>query len=112
MSAETLFFITGSAFFLLSALILVVVVVYAIKIFSSIVAIQSEFKGALQDVRSKVTSFTFGFAALMALLEKALDLKRDAKPGKKSRESEEPVDDDRDNKDKKVKKIKVIEVQE
>ena len=84
---ETIFYITGSIFFLLSISILAILIIYSVKILQKIVSIESEIKNTVVETKNKIASFSLGFAAVTNLLEKIIQI-RDARSGKKSQKKD------------------------
>lgn len=111
MDAQTIFFITGSAFFTASVLILLVIAAYCIKVLRQISKIESELKSTLAGIKNKVTSFSLGFAGFAALLEKLIDLKQNSKKPHGDRQEDNSDDDEPGEPAKpgKAKKIKVVQ---
>lgn len=120
MIAETIFYITGSIFFVISILILLAIGIYLVKILQAFLKISAELKNTAVEIKSKVASFYLGFAGLSALLEKLIELKREKQEKKKEKEEkkesdvneEEEKEEEKnfEKKDKKIKKIKVVEI--
>ena len=132
MVAETIFYVTGSIFFVISIFILFATAVYLLKLLQIFTKTSSEIRDAATEIKNKVANFYIGFAGLTALLERLIEFKKDhdekkkekddenearqfAKEAEKEAEAEqekyEPQDKDgKKNEEKKVKKIKVVEI--
>ena len=76
---ETIFFASGSVFFLLSIVILLATGFYLLKIVSTALSIEREIKGLADDLKSKVTALSVTFAGMAALLEKFIQYKRESR---------------------------------
>jgi hypothetical protein len=135
MIVETIFYITGSAFFVLVVVINFVVAFYLFKILQVFLKISEEINGTAREIKGKVSNFYLGFAGLTALLEKVISAgfwrgekganeKKEEK--KESDDGEKTDEEDEDGqeisiakkmsselkKGKKIKKIKVTEITE
>ena len=109
MVAETVFYITGSIFFTLSIAMLAIFIVYTLKILQKIVAIESEVKDAVTEVKIKIAMFSVGITSAIALLEKFIDFKNKRSEKK---DEEAPVEDSGDDakEEAPVKKIKIRKI--
>ncbi len=135
MIVETIFYITGSAFFVLVVVINFVVAFYLFKILQVFLKISEEINGTAREIKGKVSNFYLGFAGLTALLEKMVSAGfwRGGKGANEKKEEktefgdEEKTDEEDENgqrtatvqrtgnepkKGKKIKKIKVTEITE
>jgi hypothetical protein len=126
MIIETIFYITGSIFFVLVVAINVMVAIFLYKLLSTFVKISEEINDTARDIRGKVSNFYVGFAGLAALLEKLINFsfkkgesggeERKETTQREKQESGEEIKTEKSSaqakKEKKVKKIKVFEISE
>lgn len=135
MIAETIFYITGSAFFVLVVVINLVTAYYLFKILQVFLKISEEINGTAREIKGKVTNFYLGFAGLTALLEKLIvsgfkrggrdeeEKKAEKAEREAEKESQEAKEEEQElaavqkaagqqKKGKKIKKIKVMEISE
>lgn len=104
---ETIFFISGSVFFLLSILIVAATGFYLLKIVSTALSIEREIKGLADDLKGKVAALSLTFAGMVALLEKFIQYKRESK-----KEDKEETEDGQPGNKKGPKKIKIASLDE
>jgi hypothetical protein len=92
---ETIFYITGSIFFILFSTALAIIIIYSLKILQKAVSIEVEIKNSISEIKNKIASFSFGFAAMVSLLERLVDLKN-GMSGKKKRKDDGNSDNNED----------------
>lgn len=97
---ETIFFASGSIFFLLSIAIVLAVGFYLFKIVAAALSIEREVKGLADDLKNKVNALSITFAGIVALMEKFIEYKRESRKDGEARD-EEPA---------KAKKIKIAKL--
>jgi fucose permease len=123
MITETIFYVTGSIFFVIVIAVFFISGFILLKILKNIEKISTDIQSTTSEIRSKVTNFYFGFAGLAGLLEKLMEF---AKEKKEKDKKEAESDDNREadggepenygkkaesvKKEKKAKKIKVFEI--
>jgi fucose permease len=123
MITETIFYVTGSIFFVIVIAVFLISGFILLKILKNIEKISTDIQGTTSEIRSKVTNFYFGFAGLAGLLEKLMEFAKEKKEkDKKGAENDDnPEADDGEpennekraetvKKEKKAKKIKVFEI--
>ncbi len=106
MIVETIFYITGSIFFTIAIVMLGVVIIYTFKILQKIVAIETEIKNTVTEVKIKIATFSFGLTSAIAILEKLVDMKN-----KRSQNRAKKNETPRKNTDEPpVKKIRIRKI--
>lgn len=70
MTFETIFYACGSAFFLISSIILLVLGFYLHKIAATALSLEREAKSIADELKIKVGALSVTFAGILALLEK------------------------------------------
>jgi len=109
MVAETVFYITGSIFFTLSIALLAIFIIYMLKILQAIVAIETEVKDAVTEVKVKIASFSVGLAGAIALFEKFVDFKNKRSEKKQDAATDEDESGDAEE-EAPVKKIRIRKI--
>jgi len=104
MLMETIFYVTGSLFFIVAIAMLVVFIYYIFKILQKIVDIENEIKETVSEVKTKITTFSAGIVGLTSLLEKVMDMKN-----KHDFEPKETENNNQEKEDKTVKKLPLKE---
>ena len=101
---ETIFFISGSIFFVLCIVITAAFGLYLFKIVSTALSIECEIKGLADDLKGKVAALSVTFAGMIALLEKFIQYRQESK--KDNKKEDRPADK------KGPKKIKIASLDE
>lgn len=101
---ETLFFISGSLFFIISILILLTAVFYLWKIVAASLAVEKEIKNLADELKNKINSLAITFTGITTLLEKLISFKKDLCQNK---HNENKIEQNNDGIQKKPRKIKI-----
>jgi len=106
---ETLFFISGSLFFIIAIVILLTVVFYLWKIVAASLALEKEIKNLADELKNKVNSLSITFSGIASLLEKLISFKKDLRQNKQNENNAQQEDDkiDSDETQKRPRKIKI-----
>ena len=102
---ETIFFASGSVFFLLSIFILAMVGFYLYRIVSSALSLERSVKDLADEIKSKVTVFSITFAGMLTLLEKLIQYKKGS--SQKEDDEEEKQEEEAKRGPKKIKIAKL-----
>lgn len=102
---ETIFFVSGSVFFLLSIFILAMTGFYLYRIVSAALSIEKSARDLADEIKNKVTVFSITFAGMLTLLEKLIQYKKES--SQKEEDKEEKQEEETKKGPKKIKIAKL-----